>query len=116
MNIEEFREYCLSLSGTTEKMPFQKFHGADSTLVFYVNGKTYCYVDIDKFDSCMIKGDPDTIAALKRQYSSVDNPSHFDARHWMTISLGEDMDDTTIRNLIRQSHDIVSSFSKKKDN
>ena len=29
MNIEEFRDYCLSLPGTTEKMPFTEAHRAE---------------------------------------------------------------------------------------
>ena len=37
MNIEEFREYCLSLGEVKEKMPFGKFaQRFDSLLVFYV--------------------------------------------------------------------------------
>ena len=55
MNIEEFRDYCLSLSKVTEKMPFAQFHGANTILVFYIAGKSFCYVNIDKFDSCMYR-------------------------------------------------------------
>ena len=47
MNIEEFREYCLSLPGTVEKLPFRKFKGAENVLIFYVRGKMYCLIDID---------------------------------------------------------------------
>ena len=37
MNIEGFRDYCLSMDGVTEKIPFGKFaHRFDSLLVFYV--------------------------------------------------------------------------------
>jgi predicted DNA-binding protein (MmcQ/YjbR family) len=115
MNIEEFREYCLSLSGTTEKMPFTQFHGANSTLVFYINGKSFCYVDIDKFDSCMIKGYPETIVNTKERYTCVGNPSHFGAKYWMTIRLNDDMDDETLKNLIKQSYEIVFSISSKKN-
>ena len=36
MNIEELREYCLSMEGVTEKTPFGKFaRRFDSVLVFY---------------------------------------------------------------------------------
>lgn len=38
MNIEELRDFCLSLKGTEEKMPFD-----DKTLVFYVKGKTILF-------------------------------------------------------------------------
>lgn len=114
MNIEDFRDYCLSLPGATEKMPFQQFHAGNTTLVFYVNGKTFCYTDIDNFESCMIKGDPDTIESLRERFRCVDNPSHFGNKHWMTIYVNEDMDDETLKDLIRQSYEIVSAQSQKK--
>ena len=43
MNLEEFREYCLSLGEVEEKLPFAKMPGGDSVLVFYVSGHTFCY-------------------------------------------------------------------------
>lgn len=109
MNIEELREYCLSLPDATENMPFTQFHGANSTLVFYIYGKSFCYVNIDKFDNCMIKSNPDTIVSLKEHYACVENPSHFGAKHWMNIRFNEDMEDDTLKDLIRQSYEIVKS-------
>ncbi len=45
MNIEEFREFCLSLPGVTEKMPFGAFRWAKDILVFfYVKGKMFCFL------------------------------------------------------------------------
>jgi len=44
MNIEDIREYCLSLHGTTEGFPFDEV-----TLVFKVMGKGYgCGAGINK--------------------------------------------------------------------
>ncbi|MDD4535172.1 MAG: MmcQ/YjbR family DNA-binding protein [Prevotella sp.] len=114
MNIEELRDYCLSMADVTEKMPFTRFHGANSILVFYVHGKTFCYVDIDKFDSCLIKGNPETISQMKERFACVQNPQHFQAKHWMQIRLNEDMDDGTLKELIRTSYEIVCSETQKK--
>ena len=47
MNLEEFREYCLSLGEVEEKLPFAKMPGGDSVLVFYVSGHTFCYCDLN---------------------------------------------------------------------
>jgi hypothetical protein len=52
MNVEDFRNFCLSLPDSSEKMPFQAFKAAQSILAFYVGGKIFCYFDIEKFDSC----------------------------------------------------------------
>ena len=41
MNIEELREYCLSVKGATECMPFD-----EDTLVFKVMGKMFTYTGL----------------------------------------------------------------------
>ena len=61
MNVEEFREYCLSLPGVSEKMPFPNV--ADrynrDVLCFYVGDKWFCFVNIEVFDFCCIKCRPE---------------------------------------------------------
>ena len=48
MDIEGFREYCLSLPGVSEGTPFEKFkRGKFTILVFYVSGHMFCYFNID---------------------------------------------------------------------
>ena len=40
MNIEDYREYCLSLGDDVEeKLPFTAFHYASGVLVFFVKAK-----------------------------------------------------------------------------
>ena len=52
MNIEKFREYCLSLNGVYEKMPFTNVPDKYSrdVLCFYVGSKWFCFVNIEVFD------------------------------------------------------------------
>lgn len=52
MNIEEFREYCLSFKGVHEKMPFPNVPDKYSrdVLCFYVADKWFCFVNIEIFD------------------------------------------------------------------
>jgi predicted DNA-binding protein (MmcQ/YjbR family) len=61
MNIEEFREYCLSFKGVHEKMPFPNVPDKYSrdVLCFYVADKWFCFVNIEIFDFCCIKCNPD---------------------------------------------------------
>ena len=42
MNIEELSNFCLSLKGAEEGMPFDK-----KTLVFSVKGKMFCATDVE---------------------------------------------------------------------
>jgi len=73
MNIEEFRDFCLSLPDVTEATPFEKFSkGKFTILVFYVNGhghtgprRMFCYFNVDDFTSITVKCQPDKIAELK---------------------------------------------------
>ena len=42
MNIEDYREYCLSLGADVEeKLPFQKFKNGEGVLVFYLTRNSY---------------------------------------------------------------------------
>ena len=56
MNVEEFREYCLSLPGVSEKMPFLNVADRYSrdVLCFYVGDKWFCFVNIEVFDFCCL--------------------------------------------------------------
>ena len=45
MNIEDYREYCLSLGDDVEeKLPFTAFHHASGVLVFYVHGHMFSFL------------------------------------------------------------------------
>ena len=43
MNIEEFREYCLTIKGCTESMPFLNHN----IVVFKVMDKMFAYIPLD---------------------------------------------------------------------
>ena len=49
MNIEDYREYCLSLAADVEeKLPFQKFKNGEGVLVFYVMGHMFSFFDLTR--------------------------------------------------------------------
>lgn len=109
MDIEEFRNYCLSFPGSEEKAPFEKFfHGTHSFLAFYVKGKMFCYFEIDRFDSCTIKCSPEKIGELTAVYEAVERPYNCNPKYWISIRFNMDMPDDEIKRLVRQSYDIVS--------
>ncbi len=112
MDIEGFRTYCLSLPGSEKKTPFEKFfHGKHSFLAFYVNGKMFCYFDIDQFDRCTIKCHPKEIEELKETYQSVEPPYNCNPKYWISIKFNEDMPDKEIKRLVRQSYEIVHTHN-----
>ena len=73
MNVEEFREYCLSLPHVTEKMPFTmlKDRYSRDVLCFYIGSKWFCYVNIEVFDRCCLKSTPEEAEELRMRYEGI---------------------------------------------
>ena len=108
MNIEQLREYCLSLPGVTEGTPFDKFaRGRFTVLVFYVSGHMFCYFNIDDFSSITIKCDPAEMAELKERYQAIGEPYNGNKKYWISVDLHFDVDDTTLKQLIHASYTLV---------
>ena len=110
MNIEDFRNYCLSLEGVTEKTPFGKFASRyDSILVFYILGHMFCFFDIDNFTSVTVKSTPDEIDEIRINHLSGSNPLNQSLRHWIQLNLNGDVSDREIYSLVRRAYDIVKA-------
>lgn len=64
MNIEDVREYCLSLPNTTEDMPF-----GDDILCLRVDGRIFALLWLGWPDTHIaLKCNPDIATALREQY------------------------------------------------
>lgn len=109
MNIEEYRDFCLSFKHTTEEFPFDQ-----RTLVFKVAGKMFALTDVDEFKSINLKCDPEKAIQLREEYTDVKPGYHMSKKHWNTISFNGSVDDDLIRELIKHSYDlVVNSLTKK---
>lgn len=116
MNIEDFRKYCLSFRGVHDKMPFDKATSEydRNLLVFCVADKWFCFVNIDVFDFCNLKCRPEQIEELRDNYEGIRPGYHMNKRHWVSVYFDSDVPDETIKELVKQSYDIVvASLSKK---
>ena len=114
MNIEELRDYCLSLSEVEEKLPFCKFKGGDTVLVFYVCGHMFCYFDIEAFEVVSVKCQPERIPDLLEAHSFLCNPFNLSPKHWIGIRIKECDDDTLVTELVGNSYEIVKEkYSKR---
>ncbi|MDD6210763.1 MAG: MmcQ/YjbR family DNA-binding protein [Bacteroidales bacterium] len=116
MNIEDFREYCLSFSGVYEKFPFEKATTEydSNLLVFYVGDKWFCFVNIDVFDFCNVKCNPEESEKLQERYDGVKPGYHMNKKHWISIYFDRDVPDRTIKELVKRSYDLVANSSAKK--
>ena len=102
MNIESFRNFCLSLPDTTEEFPF-----GPETLVFKVAGKIFALTGVDQFTSANLKCDPELVTELRERYPAVQPGYHMNKKHWNTILMDHSVPDSLIKEWIRHSYDQV---------
>lgn len=117
MNVEEFREYCLSLPGVSEKMPFTQVADRYSrdVLCFYVADKWFCFVNIEVFDFCCIKCRPEESEELRRNYEGIKPGWHMNKKYWISVCFDSDVPDSKIRELVAQSYRLVVESLPKKE-
>ena len=111
MNIEDYREFCLSLGDDIEeKLPFQKFKSGEGVLVFYVSGHMFSFFDCNDFSVISLKCQPERIEDLKAQYECIGNP--YNESPWIGINPAE-APDALLKELTRNSYEIVKAKYKK---
>ena len=115
MNVEEYRDYCLSLgSDVEEKMPFGAFNHASGVLVFYVKGHMFSFFDADNFGVVTLKCHPEHIDELKEQHPAIGNPYNLSPKHWIGVD-AQLASTHLLQTLTRESYEIVKTkYSKKK--
>lgn len=116
MNIEDYREFCLSLGDDVEeKLPFTAFHYASEVLVFYVCGHMFSFFDINNFSIITIKCQPDCIEELKERYSCIGKPFNESPKYWIGID-PVTVPDSLLKELTRNSYEIVKAKYRKQTN
>jgi len=113
MNIEELREYCISVKGATESFPFD-----ESTLVFKIMGKMFAYIGLEPKDGQFkvnLKCDPEKSVELREKYEGVRQGIHTRSIMWNSVYLASDAPDSLIRELINHSvEEVVKKLPKNK--
>ena len=110
MNIESFREYCISKKGVSESFPFDEF-----VLVFKVMGKMFALTNVEGDFRISLKCEPIKALELREQYSAIKPGWHLNKKHWNTIEIDNSIDDKMLKDLIDHSYDLVVSKLPKKD-
>jgi predicted DNA-binding protein (MmcQ/YjbR family) len=114
MNVEEIRNYCLSLGADVEeKLPFTMFKNGEGVLVFYVCGHMFCFFDLNDFQIISLKCQPERIDELKAQYVCIGNPYNESPKHWIGLDPHSSPDALT-KDLIRNSYEIVKAKYTKR--
>ena len=109
MNIEAFREYCLSKKGATEDFPFDEV-----TLCLRVMGKIFAITGLDSERFTVnLKCDPDFALELREHHSEVQPGWHMNKKHWNTVDFEGTLDDGFLRKLIDHSYGQAAKSLKK---
>ena len=109
MNVEGFRDHCLTLKGVTESFPFDS-----ETLVFKIGGKMFALAGIEFFASINLKCDPERSVELRETFNGVKPGFHMNKKHWNTVTVDSDVPNQLIIELINHSYDMVyTSLTKK---
>lgn len=109
MNIEELRDYCLSLPAVEESFPF-----GEDTLVFKVGGKIFLLAGLNEGQHFNAKCDPERAVELREQYTEVQPGYHMNKQHWNTVYMGGSLTLKQLCELVGHSYQLVfKSLSKK---
>ncbi len=108
MNLESFRDYCLSKKGVTEEFPF-----GINTLVYKVAGKMFALTDVDSFESINLKCLPEEAVQLREHYEAVLPGYHMNKKHWNTVVMDGSIPDRSLKEWIDQSYNLVALKSER---
>ncbi len=109
MELESFRDYCLSKKGASYDFPFDK-----TTMVFRVMGKIFAMTNIYYVPfSFNLKCDPDYALELREQYPEIQPGWHMNKKHWNTVDFEGSLDAGMLRRLIDHSYEQVVKSLKK---
>ncbi len=109
MNIEELRNFCLSLKGTSEGFPFD-----EETLVFKVMGKMFCLTGLEGEFEVNLKNDPEKNIQLREEYPVVMPGYHMNKKHWNTVKIDGTLKTELVKNWVVESYELVVKGLTKK--
>ena len=102
MNIEDFRDYCLTKEDAGEFMPF-----GDSVVVFKVDNKMFALMSLNLEPTVCLKCDPEKAIDLRERYPAVIPGYHMNKKHWNTVLLTEAPSDALVKEWIDHSYALV---------
>jgi|SRR5690348_6087486 len=103
MNIEELREYALSLKDVWEGFPF-----GEDTLVFKTDKKIFLLASLSvaplQFN---VKCNPERAVELREQFSCILPGYHMNKKHWNTIVIDGRLSSEKLKQFILDSYLLV---------
>ena len=111
MDIEIYRNYCISKKGVTESFPFPRL---PNLLVFKVADKMFTATDITTFESISLQCKTELIDELRAEYSAISKHKYFSERHWNLVFMDNSIADKILFEWIDNSYELVVTKLPKK--
>lgn len=104
MNVEELRDYALSLKNVTEGFPF-----GEETLVFKVNEKIFLLVSLESLPlQFNVKCNPEIAIELREKYPCVLPGYHMNKKHWNTVIIDGSLTKDRLMKMVKDSYLLVA--------
>jgi len=115
MNIEAYRDYCLSKKATNESFPFDKFD--KQVLVFKVLNKMFAVTRLNSEEFiAYLKCDPERAIQLREKHpESITDEGRMGGKHWNAVYFERGLEEAFLKELIDHSYDLVVKNLKKSD-
>lgn len=110
MKFQELDTYLLSKQGATFDYPFD-----DVVRVYRVANKMFALMVDEENLSINLKCDPIYALELRSIYESIKAGYHMNKKHWNTVSVGGDVDDELLKELIDHSYELVYDKLTKRE-
>jgi predicted DNA-binding protein (MmcQ/YjbR family) len=110
MNIEDLRDYVLSLENVEESFPF-----GEDTLVFKTNNKIFLLVSLSSSPlQFNVKCNPEKAIELREEYSCILPGYHMNKKHWNTIIIDGTLSQSQLKSFVKDSYEFVAKKTAKK--
>jgi len=110
MNFQELDSYLLSKQGVTFDYPFDEV-----VRVYRIANKMFALMLDEENLKINLKCDPLYALELRSLYQSIKAGYHMNKKHWNTLSVGGDVDDELLKELIDHSYELVYGKLSKRE-
>lgn len=109
MDIEQLREYCLSLPKATEDMAF-----GEECLLLRVCGKIFACIYLVRTDCFVVKCDPERAIELRESHDEIEPAWHWNKKYWIQVSLSGELSPEFVKSLVRHSYsEVVAKMTRR---
>ena len=110
MNFKELDNYLLSKNGATYDYPFD-----EEVRVYRIANKIFALMIDEQNLKINLKCDPLYALELRSLYEDIKAGYHMNKKHWNTVTIGGDVDDELLKELIDHSYELVYRKLSKRE-